>query len=299
MPRRENPVDSQWIATSSPFGPFSPWESRCFWPPGCFYSGGRSVFFLLFAGVVFGVFLHGVSEWVQVRSRLSYYGALSLVVVLLLAVLGMIGWLMGSEIASQFSQLAEALPLSFQQLQEQIEQHQWGEWLIKKAEDGARDFQRAGVVSGVTGILGGVLNGLTAIIVIGFIGLYAAIEPNYYRKGVLHLVPKAYRARGEDVLDSLDGFLLRWLKARVLSMLIIGVLTTLGLWLLKVPMALALGLLAFCLVAIPNLGPVLASIPAILVAWSHGGDTLALLNPGPVRGHRNRRKLHPLTAAST
>ena len=86
--------------------------------------------------------------------------------------------------------------------------------------------------------------------------------------------------RGEDVLDSLDGFLLRWLKARVLSMLIIGVLTTLGLWLLKVPMALALGLLAFCLVAIPNLGPVLASIPAILVAWSHGGDTLALQTLG-------------------
>src|SRR5687768_2812708 len=54
----------------------------------------RSVFFLLFAGVVFGVFLHGVSEWVQGHTRLSYSWALLIVAVLLLAVLGSIGWFM-------------------------------------------------------------------------------------------------------------------------------------------------------------------------------------------------------------
>lgn len=240
----------------------------------------RSVFFLLFAGVVFGVFLHGISEWVRIRTNLPYYGSLGLVVVLLLAVLGLVGWLMGQEIASQFSQLAESLPLSFQQLQGQLEEHPWGRWLVEKAEDGTEFSGGRGIISRVTGIVGGLLNGLTALIVIGFVGLYAAIEPNYYRKGVLHLVPKKHRGRGEDVLNALDNSLLRWLKAIILSMLIVGVLTTLGLSLLGVPMALALGLLAMSLEGIPNLGPLLASVPATLVAWSHGGDNLALQTAG-------------------
>jgi predicted PurR-regulated permease PerM len=236
----------------------------------------RTVFFLLFAGVVFGVFLNGVSEWVQSRTKLPYFGSLSIVAVLLVAALGLAGWLMGREIASQLTQLADSLPLILGQFQEQIEQHQWGRWLIEKAENGSDFSGGRGVISRVTGLVGALLNGLTGIIVIGFIGLYGAIEPRYYRKGILHLVPKRHRPRGEEVLEALDNSLLRWLKARLLSMLIIGILTTVGLWFLGVPMALALGLLAFCLEAIPNVGPVLASVPAILVAWSQGGGTLAL-----------------------
>jgi len=50
-------------------------------------------------------------------------------------------------------------------------------------------------------------------------------------------------------------------------MLVIGVLTTLGLVLLGVPLALALGLLAGLLAFIPNLGPILAVIPAVLPAF--------------------------------
>lgn len=240
----------------------------------------RSVFFLLFAGLVFGVFLNGVSEWLQGRTGLSYFGSLSVVVTLLLSALGLVGWLMGSEIAFQFSQLAEALPVTFQKLQDQLEQYQWGRWIIEQAEDGNNFTGRHSIISQVTGLVGGLLNALTAIIVIGFIGLYAAIEPRYYRKGVLHLVPKAHRARGEEILNAMEDSLIRWLKARILSMLIIGALTTVGLSLLGVPMALALGLLAFCLEAIPTLGPVLASVPAILIAWSHSGETLALQTAG-------------------
>lgn len=49
-------------------------------------------------------------------------------------------------------------------------------------------------------------------------------------------------------------------------MFIVGVLTTLGLWFLSIPMALTLGLLAAILTFIPNIGPIISAIPAILIA---------------------------------
>lgn len=51
-------------------------------------------------------------------------------------------------------------------------------------------------------------------------------------------------------------------------MFIVGVLTTLGLWFLSIPMALTLGLLAAILTFIPNIGPIISAIPAILIAFT-------------------------------
>jgi predicted PurR-regulated permease PerM len=236
----------------------------------------RSVFLLLFAGVVFGVFLHGLSDWLTRRTKLAYHWSLGVVVLLLLTILGLTGWLLGAQISSQFSQLAETLPQSFRQLQEQIERYSWGEWLIEKAQDGTALPNGQNIISRVTGIVGSALAGITGIVIIGFVGLYAAVNPGLYRKGILHLVPKPRRERGNEVLDTLASSLRNWLIAVIASMLAVGISTSLGLWLLGVPMFLALGLLAFFLVAIPNLGPVLATIPAVLVAWTHGGPTMGL-----------------------
>jgi predicted PurR-regulated permease PerM len=60
----------------------------------------------------------------------------------------------------------------------------------------------------------------------------------------------------------------RWLVGRMFAMLMVGGITTLGLWLLHVPLALALGLLAALGELVPNIGPLLAFVPAILLAFT-------------------------------
>jgi predicted PurR-regulated permease PerM len=235
----------------------------------------RLVFLLAFAGVVFGVFLHGLSQWLSASTKMPYYWSLGTVVLVLLSALGLTGWLLGAQISNQFSQLAQTLPEAFQRLQKELETYAWGEWLIERATDETGFANGQNVISRLTGIVGSVLSGIGGIVVIGFIGLYGAIEPGYYRAGLLHLLPPSERDRGNQVLDAMGENLRNWLVARIISMIIIGVLTSAGLWALNVPMYLALGLLAFFLVAIPNLGPVLAAIPALMVAWSQGGINLA------------------------
>lgn len=68
-----------------------------------------------------------------------------------------------------------------------------------------------------------------------------------------------------------------WLSAQLLAMTLVGVLTGLGLWLAGVPLAFALGLIAGLLAFIPNIGPVIAVAPALLLAMPEGSTTLMIV----------------------
>jgi predicted PurR-regulated permease PerM len=57
-----------------------------------------------------------------------------------------------------------------------------------------------------------------------------------------------------------------WLLGQGLLMVIIGITTTLSLWLLCIPGALTLGVLAGLLELVPFIGPWLSAIPAVLMA---------------------------------
>jgi predicted PurR-regulated permease PerM len=57
-------------------------------------------------------------------------------------------------------------------------------------------------------------------------------------------------------------------------MSIVGILTSLGLWLLGVPLPITLGFVAAFLTFIPNLGPLLAAVPQALLALNVGPQTV-------------------------
>jgi predicted PurR-regulated permease PerM len=228
------------------------------------------MFLLAFAGVLLGVFLHGLSDWLRQHSGLGYHWSLAAVVVSLLVLLGLAGWLLGAQISAQVSQLVQALPESLNQLRSQLERYPWGKWILSQAPDSGSLLGQGDALSRVTGFASSVLSVIGGIAVIVFVGLYAAVEPGFYRRGVEHLVPPARRGRAREVHAALGHALRWWLVARLASMSVVGILVSIGLTLLGIPMALALGLLAFFLVIIPNIGPVLAAVPAILVAWSQG-----------------------------
>jgi predicted PurR-regulated permease PerM len=111
---------------------------------------------------------------------------------------------------------------------------------------------------------------LLNFVMVAFIGLYLAIDPGIYRRGLLSLVPLDRRARAAEILAAVGEALRGWLLGQVFAMLVVGVLATIGLWLLGIPLALALGLLAALLGFIPYLGPLAAAVPAVLLALLAG-----------------------------
>jgi predicted PurR-regulated permease PerM len=113
-------------------------------------------------------------------------------------------------------------------------------------------------------------------IVIIFVGIFGAAAPAVYKKGLLYLVPSDQRRRVEQALDTVADSLRGWLVGQAVLMVMMAVTTTLGLWLLGIPMALTLGLLAGILELIPYVGAWLSAVPAGLVALLLGPWHLAM-----------------------
>jgi predicted PurR-regulated permease PerM len=111
---------------------------------------------------------------------------------------------------------------------------------------------------------------LAAPLVILVIGVYLAVDPELYRRGLMSLVPRGRRDRAQQVLERTGEALWGWLWGRLFSMSLIGVTTFIGLWLLGIPIALSLALIAFVTNFIPYVGPLLSAIPAVLIALTVG-----------------------------
>ena len=105
------------------------------------------------------------------------------------------------------------------------------------------------------------------VTIIGIVTMiYFAANPGLYVKGLVTLVPKDRRARTHEVLDKVARALRWWFLGQLIDMAVVGVLTVVGLALIGMPMALALGVLAGILTFVPYFGAILAAIPALAIA---------------------------------
>jgi predicted PurR-regulated permease PerM len=191
-----------------------------------------------------------------------------LVITLLLAGLAAIGlWQLGQPLAEQLQALRSAVPKAWQALQQWLHATPLGlralEWL-----DGLSDAELP--LAGIAGVAKGVAGALTAVALLVLAGIYLAVDFGLYRNGLVRLVPPARRARFEVALDKSGQALSRWLLGQAILMLLMGVAVAVGLSLLGMPLALALGLIAGLLEFVPFFGPIASGLLAVLIAFSLG-----------------------------
>ncbi|HUN98048.1 MAG TPA: AI-2E family transporter, partial [Bradyrhizobium sp.] len=105
-------------------------------------------------------------------------------------------------------------------------------------------------------------------------GVYLAAQPALYRTGLSKLVPHEWRDIADETIDDIGEALRLWLVGNLIEMVLIGVASTLVVWLIGLPSPLALGLIAGIAEFVPYLGPVIAAIPALLVATTQGTEAL-------------------------
>ena len=109
-----------------------------------------------------------------------------------------------------------------------------------------------------------VFAGLMLII---FMAIYIAADPNTYHRGLMHLFPHYMRERAGEVLSATATVLRKWLVTQLIAMATIAVVTTIALLILRVEAAFALGLIAGLLEFIPTVGPILSAVPAIAMGF--------------------------------
>jgi predicted PurR-regulated permease PerM len=100
-----------------------------------------------------------------------------------------------------------------------------------------------------------------------FLSIYLAADPDLYRRGVLALLPARRRELAGQVMDRIAVVLRKWLVTQLIAMAVIGTASTIALVVLHVKAAFALGLLAGLFEFMPTVGPILSAIPAIAMGF--------------------------------
>lgn len=217
------------------------------------------ILLLIFAGLLIAVFLRMGGNAIARRLRIGEGWGL-LIYALLLIGLGVLFFVYAAQgLSDQLDQLLSALPEARKQAQQFIDSHGWLHSFTRSIDLGAMAPSGEGAATTVMVSIGMLGNAL----LITFIGVYGAVEPQLYRRGIAALFPASDRdwivASFATGWAALSG----WLFAQMISMTVIGVLTFIGLWALNVPLAAILAILAGLLTFIPNIGPVLSAIPAM------------------------------------
>ena len=105
------------------------------------------------------------------------------------------------------------------------------------------------------------------VLLIVFLSIYFAADPDLYRRGMLALLPMRRREKGSEVMDRVAVVLRKWLVTQLIAMVVIGTVSTVALLILDVKAAFALGLLAGLFEFIPTVGPILSAVPAIAMGF--------------------------------
>lgn len=111
-----------------------------------------------------------------------------------------------------------------------------------------------------------IFSDMFTILTVLVVTFYLLLERKYLE---MHLQKLFSKEKGEQVINTVhevEYTLGAWVRGQLLLMLTIGVLTYVGLVFLRVDYALPLAIIAGLLEAVPVVGPIFSSIPAILIS---------------------------------
>lgn len=114
-------------------------------------------------------------------------------------------------------------------------------------------------------VVGDLASTVLSVLVVIFLSLYMLVDPEGYRDGAIRLAPVWYRGRATHIASRVHIVLRGWLEGTFISMIFVGIGTWMGLSVLRLEQAAALGVIAGVLSFVPNFGQLVAVIAAVVV----------------------------------
>lgn len=228
------------------------------------------ILLLLFGAVLIAVLLRAIASPLVRKVGLPEHYALLAAVLVILLVGAAAVLMLGPELSRQMRVLFASLPEAFSRISDELQLGPFAELLKGAGSVSSVGALAERIFSWSTTLLGMLAS--FALVVFG--GVYLAVDPQTYRNGLVKLFPASLHPNINATLDDAGQALRRWLGGQLAAMLIVGVLTALGLWMVGVPSAFALGFIAGLAEFVPIIGPILAAIPAIVIAGTQDWHTL-------------------------
>lgn len=221
---------------------------------------------MVFAALVLAAIFDTMTRAVQRVTGIRRGFALTVSVVALLAVFASVFTLFGTQLAGQFDTIRDSIPRAIDQLRALLDQAGLGEPARDLLQRGTGDVSK--FVSQIGGYAVTLGNGVANFVLIFVGAIFIASDPKVYRRGLLLLIPRRAEATAEAALSDASRGLRGWMVGQGVSSLVVAGLTWGGLTLLGVPASVGLGLIAGLLDVIPMVGPIIAGVPAVLLAFT-------------------------------
>jgi len=157
-------------------------------------------------------------------------------------------------------------------------------WLTVKPDpvstDPSEALNQLGQAVGILGgLVGPLISGIMSLVFMLLISLQISLSGEQIRGWIINPVPERYKNEISQLLDRIHLVWVSFLHGEFVLMVVMGLLT----WLLNVflgtPQAALLGLLAGLMEIVPSLGPIIATIPAAILALIFGSSVFPGLNP--------------------
>jgi len=219
---------------------------------------------LVFGAALIGQILKVVAEPLTNVLKIPERFAIMISLIILLWALGLGIYLFGRDLILQLSALVQQIPQAWEAISSRLLSQSWGDEVIAQIQKWGAEGSKALMV--VPSLASNLLSTLTTLLLVTVGGVYMAMNTNSYGMGIVSLFPADRREAVSEGIRSASIALRRWLLAQTISMLFVGILVAGGLSLLEVKSALALGLIAGLAQFVPVVGPLIATIPALVMA---------------------------------
>jgi predicted PurR-regulated permease PerM len=227
---------------------------------------------LIFGGVVFAAMLDGGTRLLGRILPIGRGWRLMMVVVGVIAFLGWVVYFTGSTLAEQVDSLRTVVTTQVQRVLAFANAQHMLDGGIDGGQATEIGKQIMGSIGRVTSAVSTVVGAVTSAVMIVVIGVFLAIEPRLYERGVAWMFPVDRRLHLYATLKEMGHTLRRLMAGRLLGMAVEGV----GVWVLLavggVPMAALLGVLTGLFAFLPNIGSIISGVLIVLVGFSGGPD---------------------------
>ena len=225
-----------------------------------------SFLMLVFAALVLAAIFDVMTRGMCRLTGMSRGLALALSVLLLVAVFAGVFALFGTQLAREFDTIRESIPPALAQIQGLLQQVGLGEQARTLLDQGGSDLSGMAAQAGGYVLTAG--NSLANFVLVFVGAIFIASDPAVYRRGLLLLMPQRAEVTAAAALDDASRGLRGWMVGQAVSSLVVAAFTWGGLALLGVPASGGLGLIAGLLDVIPMIGPIIAGVPAVLLAFT-------------------------------
>lgn len=237
----------------------------------------KGIIFIIFISIILALIMNPAVDGMQKKNIPRVAGAASLFLAAFIF-FGLLIYIVAPPLAKELGALASHFPayikntgldftaISNQNLLDSSFDYNISEPLQNILLEASKSLKNvtSNILVGVLGFLGGLLSA-ALIFVISF---YLVVEENGVEKFVQTLVPAEYRHRALRIIKKVEVKLGKWFIGQLFLGFIIGLVTFMGLYIIGVPYALVLGIIAGVLELVPYIGPALSAIPAIAIAFT-------------------------------